>query len=130
MLKKAGHSAREQAEALQKFPGPHPPAILVFQLARDLADAGQYDTAVKELAGHFVSMEEGGTSRLSVYLDIRPQEAKALAGQRKCADALLMVDTLRKAVPQLALTTEEMSQGLQSKAVREAIADVVRACPN
>jgi tetratricopeptide (TPR) repeat protein len=129
-LKEAGHSAQEQAEALQKFPGQHAPAVLVFQLSRDLADAGQYAAAVKELADHFVSMEEGGASRLGVYLDIRLEEAKALAQQGKCADALHLVDTLGQAVPQLSLTVEEMSQKLRSQGVQEEISGVVRACPN
>jgi tetratricopeptide (TPR) repeat protein len=129
-LKEAGRSPQEQANALQKFPGPHPPAMLVFQLARDLADGGQYDAAVKELADHFVSMEEGGASRLTVYLEIRLKEAKALAQNRQCLDAKMIVGHLGNAVPQLSLTTEELSQGLQSKAVREATAAIERACPN
>jgi len=127
-LKDAGRPAVEQAAALQKFPGQHPPEVLVFQLARDLAEAGQYDAAVKELADHFVSMEEGGASRLSVYLEIRLIEAKALANARKCAGALLTVDTLGKAVPQLSLTAEELSQGLQGKRVKDAIAEIGKSC--
>lgn len=128
-LKEAGHSAQERAEALQIFPGQHSPAVLVFQLARDLADAGQYDAAQKELADHFVSMEEGGASRLSVYLDIKLTEAKTLSAKGKCVDATLILDNLKNAVPQLSLTAEEMSQGLQSKSLKEAIAEIERACP-
>ena len=128
-LKEAGRPAQEQAAALQKFPGAHPPAVLVFQLARDLADAGQYDAAVKELADHFVSMEEGGASRLSVYLDVKLTEAKALARTGKCTDARLMLDTLGKAVPQLSLTAEEMGQGLQAKRVKEEIEGIENGCP-
>lgn len=129
-LKEAGRSPQEQAKALQEFPGPHLPAMLVFQLARDLADAQQYDASVKELADHFVSMEEGGASRLTVYLEIMLKEAKALAQKRQCPDAKLIVGNLGNAVPQLSLTTEELSQGLQSKAVREATAAIEMACPN
>ncbi len=129
-LKEAGRSPQEQATALQRFPGPHPPALLVFQLARDLADAEQYDAAVKELADHFVSMEEGGASRLTVYLEIKLKEAKALTQKKQCLDARQIVGNLGSAVPQLSLTTEELSQGLQSMAVREATAAIETACPN
>jgi tetratricopeptide (TPR) repeat protein len=128
-LKAAGRSAEEQAAALQKFPGEHPPAVLVFQLARDFADAGRYGAAVKELADHFVSMEEGGASRLSVYLEIKLIEAKALKRKGKCAGARLIVETLGKAVPELSLAAEEMAQGLQSKRVKEEIAGIEKACP-
>jgi len=127
--KESGRPAQEQAAALQKFPGPHPPAVLVFQLARDLADAGQYDAAVKELADHFVSMEEGGASRLSVYLEIKLKEAQALAQNKQCPDAKRMVQRLGEAVQELSLTAEEMSQGLQSKAAREAVAEIGKMCP-
>jgi len=128
-LKQAGRPAQEQAAALQKFPAQHPPAVLVFQLARDLAAAGQYDAAVKELADHFVSMEEGGASRLTVYLDVRLTEAKALAKQRKCPEAKKIVTELSRPVPQLSLTADEMAQGLQSKRVKEQIAGMDQACP-
>jgi len=128
-LKEAGRPAQEQAAALQKFPGEHPPAVLVFQLARDLAEAGQYENSLKELAGHFVSMEEGGASRLSVYLQIKLTEAKALAGARKCKEAKNIVDHLADAVPRLSLTADEMAQGLQSKRVTEEIAGIEKACP-
>jgi len=127
-LKEAGRPAAEQAAALQKFSGAHPPAVLVFQLARDLADAGQYDAAVKELADHFVSMEEGGASRLSVYLEIRLTEAKALAREKKCAEAKGIVEHLGDAVPPLSLTAEEMAQGLQSKRVKDEVAEIGMAC--
>src|SRR4029077_9598506 len=49
-LREAGHSPEERAAALQKFTGSNPPVALIFQLARDLADAGHYDEAQKELA--------------------------------------------------------------------------------
>jgi tetratricopeptide (TPR) repeat protein len=127
-LREAGRPAQEQAAALQKFPRKNPPAVLVFQLARDLADAGQYDAAVKELADHFVSMEEGGASRLSVYLDIKLTEARALARVGQCAEAKNIVEHLPGAVPQLSLTADEMAQGLQSKRVKEETAGVEKKC--
>ena len=116
--------------ALQEFPGQHPPAVLVFQLARDLADAGQYDAAQKELATRFISLEEGGASQLDVYLEIKLKEAKSLGRNNGVPDARRIVQHLGEAVPQLSLTEDEMSQGLQSKAAREAVAEIGRACPN
>ena len=127
-LKEAGRPAQEQAAALQKFAGKNPPAVLVFQLARDLAEAGQYDAAVKELADHFVSMEEGGASRLTVYLDIELTQAKALARAGRCAEAKSIVHHLSDAVPQLSLTADEVAQGLQSNRVKEGVAEFGQAC--
>lgn len=129
-LKKAGRPAQEQAAALRNFPGEHPPAVLVFQLARDLAEAGQYDAAVKELADHFVSMEEGGASRLGVYLEIKLTEAKALARARKCAEAKRVVRQLGDPVSQLSLTADELSQALQSSRVKDEVAGIENSCQN
>jgi tetratricopeptide (TPR) repeat protein len=127
-LREAGHPAEEQATALAKFPGEHPPASLVFQLARDLADDGQYDAAQKELADHFVPMEEGGASRLSVYLEIKLKQATALARKQHCAEADSVLQRLGDPVPQLSLTAEALSQGLQSKAVQKAMEEVTSVC--
>jgi len=127
-LKEAGRPPAEQAAALQKFPGQHPPAVLVFQLARDLAEAGQFEAAVSELADHFVSMEEGGASRLSVYLEIRLTEAKALAANGNCGEAGGIVSHLVDAVPPLSLAADEMVQGLQTKSVKEQIDGIRKAC--
>jgi len=55
-LREAVHSPEERVAALQKFPGLNPPATLIFQLARDLADAGHYEEAHRELAKRFISL--------------------------------------------------------------------------
>jgi tetratricopeptide (TPR) repeat protein len=128
-LKAAGRPAAEQAAALRKFPGKHPPAVLVFELARDLAEAGEYEAAVRQLADHFVSMEEGGASRLSVYLEIQLTQAKALAAAGKCGPAKTIVDHLGDPVSQLSLTAEELAEGLQAKRVKEQIAVLEQRCP-
>ena len=87
------------------------------------------DAAVKELADHFVSMEEGGASRLSVYLEIRLTEAQALAKAKKCAEAKRIVGHLGESVPQLSLSADELSQGLQAKRVKDDLANLEKACP-
>lgn len=127
-LKEAGHSAGERVVALQKFPGEHRPALLTFQLARDLADAGHYEEAQNVLAKHFVSMEEGGTSRLGVYLEIKLKQAHALAEKQHCEKARNIISHLDDPAPQLSLTKEDLQQALQSQRVREAIQQVETAC--
>jgi tetratricopeptide (TPR) repeat protein len=127
-LKEAGHSAEERVAALQKFPGEHPPALLTFQLARDLADAGRYEDAQNVLAKHFVSLEEGGASRLDVYLEIKLKRAHALAKKQQCSEAKNIVGRLSDPVPQLSLKKEELEQALQSHRVRESIQEVETSC--
>lgn len=127
-LREAGHPMEERVVALQKFPGANPPAKLIFQLARDLADAGRYDDAQKELATRFLSLEEGGASQLGVYLEIKLKQAHALGAQQKCAETGAVIQHLSDPVPSLNLTKEALSLALQSPRMQEEIAAVQASC--
>jgi tetratricopeptide (TPR) repeat protein len=129
-LREAGRSPEERVAALQKFPGANPPATLIFQLSRDLADAGRYDEAQKELATRFISLEEGGASQLGVYLEIKLKQAHALAASRHCEEARSLIQRLSDPVPQLALTKEALTLGLHSPRVQKQIAEMQTSCAN
>ncbi len=128
-LKAAGRSPEERVAALQKFPGSNPPATLIFQLARDLADAGRYDEAQKELATRFISLEEGGASQLDVYVEIKLKEARALAAKQQCEQARAVIQHLSSdAVPQLSLTKDALALAMQSRRVQKEIAEAQEPC--
>lgn len=127
-LREAGRSPEECAQALQKYPGEHPPSALVFQLARDLADAGRYQEAQTELAKQFVSREEGGPSVLDVYLEVKLKQAHGLADKKQCAEAKEILRHLGDPVPQLSLTKEALALELQSQRVGKALAAVETSC--
>jgi tetratricopeptide (TPR) repeat protein len=129
-LTDAGHSPEERAAALQKYPGQNPPAKLIFQLARDLADAGQYDAAQKELATRFVSLEEGGASQLDVYLEVKLKQAHALASAHRCDEARAVIQHLSDPVPQLSLTKDALTLALKSNRVQKEIAAAQAPCTN
>ncbi|MGB7845090.1 MAG: DUF5107 domain-containing protein [Candidatus Acidiferrum sp.] len=128
-LREAGHSPDERVDALQKFSGPNPPATLMFQLARDLAEAGRYDEAQRELATRFVSLEEGGASQLGVYLEIKWKQVRSLAAKHQCDEARTLIQRLSDPVPQLSLTKDALTLGLQSPRVQKEIAEVEASCP-
>jgi tetratricopeptide (TPR) repeat protein len=128
-LKDAGHSPEERVVALQKFPGSNPPAALIFQLARDLADAGRYEEAQKELATRFISAEEGGASQLDVYVEIKVKEARALAAKQQCEEARAVIQHLTSdAVPELSLTKDALTLALQSHRTQKGIAEAQAPC--
>ena len=128
-LRAAGRSPEERAAALQKYPGQSPPAQLVFQLARDLAEAGRFEEAQRALATHFVSREEGGASRMEVYVEIKVLEAKSLAQKNQCGAARTLIQHLTDPVAQLSLTKDALALELQSKNAREAIGAIDAICP-
>jgi tetratricopeptide (TPR) repeat protein len=127
-LKAAGRSPVERAAALQKYPGQSPPAQLVFQLARDLAEAGRFEEAQRALATHFVSREEGGASRTEVYVEIKVLEAKSLAQKNQCGAARTLIQHLTDPVALLSLTKDALALELQSKNAREAIGAIDATC--
>ena len=127
-LRQAGRSPQERAEALQKFQGDRPPSNLVFQLARDLADAGRYEDAQAELAKQFVSREEGGVGVLDVYLDVKLKQTQVLVDKKQCAEAKQFLEHLSDPVPQLSLTKDALTLALQSARIRKAIAEVESSC--
>ena len=127
-LREAGRPMEERVAALQKFTGPNPPATLIFQLARDLADAGHYDDAQKELATRFISLEEGGASQLDVYLEIKLKQARALATSHHCQEARSLIEHLGDPVPQLALTKEALALALHSQRMQNEIAEAQAVC--
>jgi tetratricopeptide (TPR) repeat protein len=127
-LREAGRPPEERVAALQRFPGANPPATLIFQLARDLADAGRYDEAQKELATRFISLEEGGASQLDVYLEIKLKQAHALAAEHHCDQAHNLIQHLDEPVPQLALTREALTLALKSPHVQNQIAAAQAPC--
>jgi tetratricopeptide (TPR) repeat protein len=127
-LGQAGRSMQERIAALQKFPGSNPPATLIFQLARDLADAGRYDEAQKELATRFISLEEGGASQLDVYLQIKLKQARALAAKHQCDEERKLIGNLGDPVPQLALTEQALALAIKSPRFQKEIAEAQGEC--
>jgi tetratricopeptide (TPR) repeat protein len=128
-LRATGRSPEERAAALQKYPGQSTPAQLVFQLARDLAEAGRFEEAQRALATHFVSRQEGGASRTEVYVEIKVLEAKSLAQKNQCGAARTLLQHLTDPVAQLSLTNDALALELQSKNAREAIGAIDATCP-
>jgi tetratricopeptide (TPR) repeat protein len=127
-LREAGRPPEERAAALQKFPGSNPPARLIFQLARDLADAGRYDDAQKELATRFISLEEGGASQLDVYLEIKLKQAHALARAHRCEDARNLIQHVADPAPRLSLTGEALQLALKSPRTQEKVKEAQAPC--
>ena len=129
-LREAGRPMEERVAALRKFTGPNPPATLIFQLARDLADAGHYDDAQKELATRFISLEEGGASQLAVYLEIKLKQARILAASHRCHEVRSLIQHLGDPVPQLALTKEALALALHSQRMQKEVAEAQATCAN
>ena len=126
---KAGRPVEDRIHALKMFPAnQNPPSELVFQLARDLAEAGRFDEAEQQLASHFVAREEGGIGLRQVYLDIRMREARTLSGEGHCNTARELIHHLSDPAPALSLTQGELALELKSESRRKEIASIEDTC--
>jgi len=128
-LHAAGRAVETRIQALKMFPSNQtPPSELVFQLARDLAEAGHFDEARQQLASHFVAREEGGIGLRQVYLDIRIREARGLSEQNRCDAVREIIGHLSDAAPTLSLTQGELALDLKSESRQKELASIATTC--
>jgi tetratricopeptide (TPR) repeat protein len=128
-MQQAGSPIESRIHALRMFPADqNMPSELVFQLARDLAEAGRFDDAIQQMSSHFVAREEGGVGMRQVYLDIRIQEARALSSHNQCDAARDVIRHLSDAAPTLSLTQEELALELKSESRQKEIASIETVC--
>ena len=121
--------AEERLRALERYPdtGDLPPAI-VFKRALALVEAGHPVEAEKPLAGRFFPREEFGTNVRQVYVEIRQQQALALARQRRCGAALDIIGRLGEPEEALSFTRTGMSPFVGAARARYLSGELFAAC--
>ena len=104
-----GRLTSERIAALSRYPDrASMPGELLQRLALALAEDGRADDAKALLSGRFFAREEGGTNVRQVFVEIRLQEALALARAGRAAEALAIVEGLGREVPGFAFTKDGM----------------------
>jgi len=104
-----GRPTSDRIAALSRYPDQASmPGELLSRLALALAEDGRADDAKALLSGRFFAREEGGTNVRQVFVEIRLQEALALARAGRTADALAIVEGLGREVPGFAFTKDGM----------------------
>ncbi len=125
----AGRSADERADALLTYPDlAAMPAALVYKLARTLAEAERFDEAEDLFRERFFPREEGGTNVREVFLDVRLARAEALAAAGRCAEAVDVVERLKREVVGLSFTSDGLEAFLESPDLERRINEVRAAC--
>ena len=124
-----GRPPLERLRALERYPAlaETPPAI-VFKRALALVEAGRPAEAEAQLAGRFFPREEFGTNVRQVYVEIREQQALALARQRRCGEATGLVRRLGEGVEALPFTKTGMSAFTESGRALLLGGEVMAAC--
>ena len=124
-----GRSAQDRVRELERYPDPNQmPNLLVYELALNRVEAGQYDGAVDLFHDRFFSREEGGTNVRQVWVEVRLLQAVGLARAGKCQPALKIADTLGAPVAGLSFTFDGLSSFVETPRTRYWLGDLYASC--
>ena len=121
--------ASDRVKILERFPdSTRLPTDLLYELALNRAEAGDYDAAINTFRNRFFGREEGGVNVRQVWIEIRLQQALSLARAKRCTEALATARGLGSAVPDLAFTQSGLQPYLDSARTNYLTAEVFAAC--
>ena len=124
-----GKSAAEQVKLLERYPDLNRmPTPLVYELALNRADAGNYEAAMDLFKNRFFGREEGGTNARQVWIEVNLQRALALARTNDCKDALAVSKSIGSPVRGLVFTEDGLAPFLDSARSDFLLGEVSLAC--
>jgi tetratricopeptide (TPR) repeat protein len=121
--------ASERVSALEKYPNPtQMPTPLVYEMALNRAEAGDFKGALDLFHGRFFPREEGGTNVRQVWFEVRLQRALADARNKSCDAALNQSEHLGAPVPDLPFTQNGLEPMLNSARTNYLIGRIESEC--
>jgi len=124
-----GKPAAERVRALELYPDlDRMPASLVYELALNRAEEGNYKGATDLFQNRFFGSEEGGTNVRQVWLEVKLQQAIGLARIGHCEEALGTAKTLGSPVAGLAFTQDGLEPLLNSARTNYLLGETYSAC--
>jgi tetratricopeptide (TPR) repeat protein len=121
--------AVERVKTLERFPDlDRMPASLVYELALNRAEAGNYDGAIDLFRNRFFGSEEGGTNVRQVWMEVKVQQAVGLARTGHCEDALAVARALGSLVPGLSFTQGGLQPMLNSARTNYLLGELSSVC--
>ncbi len=124
-----GKPAAERVKVLELYPDlDRMPTSLVYELALNRAEEGNYKGAIDLFQNRFFGSEEGGTNVRQVWLEVKLQQAIGLARIGHCEEALAAAKTLGSPVPGLAFTQDGLKPLLNSARINYLLGELFSAC--
>ena len=107
--------SRERVDALQKYPDLEKmPSNLVFELALNRAESGQFDQANALFKDRFFPRQEGGTNVREVWIEVQLQRALERSKSGRCDEALAIAEKIGTPVPGIEFTKDGLQPFLES----------------
>lgn len=124
-----GKSAEERINELKRYPDfGQMPNVLVYELALNRAEAGDYDGATSVFRDRFFSREEGGTNVRQVWIEIRLQQALGLAKAKRCENALNIADHVGRPIAGLSFTEDGLKPFVETTRTHYLLGEVYASC--
>jgi len=121
--------AAERAAAIGLFPDKgNMPTALFYELALNLAEAGEFDSAAALFRNRFFQRAEGGTNVRQVWIEVRLQQAVSLSRSGQCEAALQLASHLGEAVPGLDFTKDGMQPIVDSARTNVLLGELDESC--
>src|SRR6266403_2976562 len=122
-------SALERVKTIERFPDlDRMPTSLVYELALNRAEAGNYGGAIALFRNRFFGSEEGGTNVRQVWIEVKVQQAVGLARTGHCEDALAAARALGSPVPGLSFTQDGLQPLLDSARTNYLLGELSSSC--
>lgn len=124
-----GKPAAERVKTIELYPDPdHMPTDLVYELALNRAEEGNYNGAIDLFRNRFFSSEEGGTNVRQVWVEVKLQQAVALSRGHSCGLAVEMAKTLNSPVAGFSFTEDGLQPLLNSSRTNYLLGELFAAC--
>ena len=124
-----GKPATERVKVLERYPDlSRMPTPLVYELALNRAEEGNYEAAMDLFKNRFFGREEGGTNVRQVWIEVNLERALALARTNHCKDALAARKSIDSPLNGLAFTQDGLAPFLNSARSNFQLGEVSLAC--
>ena len=121
--------ATDRIKALEQYPDPAKmPSNLVYELALNRAEAGDFEGAKGLFHDRFFPREEGGTNVRQVWIEVLLQEALSLQRTGHCETALRGAHNLSDEVPSLSFTRDGLAPMVDAARTQYLLGSLASAC--
>ena len=121
--------AAQRVQILERYPDPKTmPLALVYELALNKAEAGDFAGATALFRDRFFGREEGGTNVRQVWIEVKLEQIQSLAKSGRCKDALAEANAIAQPVNGLDFTKDGLEPFLNSARTKYFLADAYDSC--
>jgi tetratricopeptide (TPR) repeat protein len=124
-----GKPAAERVQILERYPDlKSMPLALVYELALNKAEDGDFDGATSLFHNRFFGRQEGGTNVRQVWIEVKLEQIQSLAKSGNCKDALAEANAIGQPVNGLDFTKDGLAPFLNSARTKYFLAAAYDSC--